>query len=362
MRIKIQQFLFGQSHSWAHVGKETGRALINMGHSVDFISTDGLSSEFVPKDLENYVRIQPSGIYDCQFSYTAMMNFPKYLDKNFGGKRFGMWAYEFDTLPEGFARHASYVDKFLVPSDWFKDICQSNKIDPNKLVTVPHGVRWQEFSKASKINLRTEKKIKVLINFAQPHLRKNIPGTLEAIGKAFTDKNDICFVMKVKDLKPKQKFEISFSEEYKKIKQKYKNFPEVIIFKDYIPDMYGLYKSCQVFFMIPNAEAFFLPALEALAANQIVITSKYGGQMDFLNEKNSFLVEGKEVRADRNAFYWNSSAYGKWFLPDINDAVDKLKYVYQNFDSLYGKEVVDEAFKKKYSWENGAKIIEELCM
>src|SRR5271157_2893132 len=79
MRIKIQQFLFGKCHSWSLVGQNLGRSLIKLGHTVEFVSTDGFVERYCPQDLKPFVKEVPTGIYDCQISYTAPHNWPKYL-------------------------------------------------------------------------------------------------------------------------------------------------------------------------------------------------------------------------------------------------------------------------------------------
>lgn len=362
MRVKIQQFLFGQNHSWSVVGKETGRALLKRGHEVDFISTDGIKESFVSKDLIQYMKPVPLGTYDMQFSYTAMKNFPSLMHTSFGGKRLGMWTYEFDVLPDGFAKYAETVDKFLVPTTWFKDVCIKNKISAEQIEVVPHGLDWDGFENAEPFELKTEKKVKIFVNFAQPHLRKNIPGTLEAFGRAFSKKDDVCLVLKVKDKKPEQKFDLSFKDEFDKFKKKYPNHAECLIIKDYIPNIASLYKACDILFMIPFAEGFFLPALEALGSGNVVITSGHGAQLDFLNNENSILISGKESRADKNALYWTSSPYASWFVPNIDEAAEKLKHTANNLEEVKSKiKLPDEKFKKHFSWDNVASMLENLC-
>ena len=81
-----------------------------------------------------------------------------------------------------------------------------------------------------------------------------------------------------------------------------------------------------------HAEAFYLPGLEGLASGKIIISPKYGGQLDFLSDQNSLLVTGKKIRAPAEALYWSDTIYSEMFNPDINDAVDKLRFAYENKD------------------------------
>jgi len=127
--------------------------------------------------------------------------------------------------------------------------------------------------------------------------------------------------------------------------------------------MTSLYASVDCLFMLTKAEAFFLPALQGLAAKKIVITSNYGGQLDFLNENNSILINGKMTRAPISAQYWTPNIYSSWFEADIEEAAEKLRYAAKNVELLKGRFYANmgEDFWEKFSWDGVAKEILKLC-
>lgn len=359
MKIKIQQFLFGKNHSWSVVGKNIGRALINKSHEVDFVSTDEIDEKYIPEDLKPFVKTNPDSRYDLQISYTAMHNFPTYLS-NGNKNRFGIWNYEFTKMPDGMAKYYKYTDKFLPSSNFSKEIFAKNGIPGEHMVVIPHGIEIEKFKNAQPIQLKTDKKIKLLCNIAQPHMRKNLSGTLEAFGKVFNKQDDICFVIKVVDKKPDKQFEVSFGEEFFKFKKKYSNHAECLILKEYVPSLEGLYKACDILFMIPNTECYHLPSAEALCSGNVVISSRYGGQLDFLDDTNSLLVEGKLERAPRISHYWKDSPYSEWFVPDLNDAMYKLKYAVDNYEVL--KKKFSSVPLKVLDWSEVVDKIIDLCV
>jgi glycosyltransferase involved in cell wall biosynthesis len=115
--------------------------------------------------------------------------------------------------------------------------------------------------------------------------------------------------------------------------------------------------------MLPNAEAFFLPALEMLAAGGTVVTSNYGGQLDFLTEDNSLLVNGKMIRAPKEAQYWNASPYASMFEPNTDEAAEKLQYCTKNISELKIKSQQScLEIKKKFSWDAVVNQIESMCV
>ena len=363
MKVKIQQFLFGKNHSWSTVGKAIGRELLRHGHEVHFISTDGLNKTFVDADLIPHVRTVPDKQYDLNFSYTAPKNFPLYLDGNSGFKC-GMYAYEFPILPRNFIQNIAgkSVDRFLPVSKWYYDVCISNKIPENKLTIMSHGVDIGRFTNCNVMKLKTDKKIKILINITQLHIRKNLSRTLAAIGEALNKNDDVCLVLKVSAKKPEYPFELNFDDIYKEFNKKYPNHVECLIIKEYIPDIESLYKACDILFLLSSAEAFSLTHAEGLIAGNVVFSSKYGGSLDYLTDDNSFLIPGKLIRAPRQAQYWEPHPHNSFFEPDIMIAAEKLRYCIDNFDQVKAEKLsyVTKEVIESFSWSNKVSVLEGL--
>lgn len=373
MKILIKQFL-GKNHSWAVCGWNLATEFIKQGHQVDLFSTDGtkhlpshLSPNLIGYTEENKPQIfgkSPEKNYDMQFSYTAMKNIPLHL--SYGNKnRLNLWCYEFsgkNSLPYGFAKYYKSCDLILPPSTHAMKVFLDSGIPQSHLQVVPHGVEDSFINGTSIYPLKTNKKFKILSNIAQPHLRKNLPGILEAYGKAFTKQDDICLVLKIVRKPKEHPFEIDFNDVWNFFNQKYPNRAEVLIVDNFITDIASLYRACDAFFSMSNAESFLLPALEALACNKIVIVGEEGGQRDFCNQNNSLLISGTMVRADPKQMYWSSSPTAQMFQPDIDSAIEKLKFAYYNSNDLL-KEFKPsfEEIKEKYTWKNAAIQILNLC-
>lgn len=368
MRIKIHQFLFGGTlYSWAIVGQCIGRELLKLGHEVEFISTDKPIEKFIPQDLKSFVRKAPSGKYDMQLSYTAMHNFLRLLSEEFGNKnRFAIYNYDGTVYPPEMVKYHKYCTKLFPSSNFSKEIMIKNKIPESKLHVIPHGINLQEFENKNVYELKTKKKIKLFLNIATPHLRKNFPNTLKAYGQAFSNQDDVCLIIKYTKSNKKSSFNVNFFEEINKFKKEYINSAEIEVIQDFIPSLVTLYNACDIIISMSNLEMFWLPGLEALAAKKIVIAPRYGGQLHYLNDNNSILIDGKITRMPKNYLYFfNPGAFSvslsEMFDPDIDDAAQKMKFASNNLDSLKNKmqsEIDNTA--KLFSWENVAKQIMNL--
>jgi len=363
MKVKIQQFLFGKNMSWSLVGHNLGRSFLKFGHEVHFISTDGINEKYTPKDLIPYIKDKPDNIYDIQLSYTAPLNWNKYFI-NGTKNRFAIWNYEYrgSNLLPGFAKYYKYVDKVLPSSNFTKEVFLDMKMPEENMVVVPHGVYLEEFSLKNKFPLKTNKKVKILLNIAQPHKRKAIPKALEAYGKAFTKDDDVCLVAKVYiSNNKKYSFDIDFFNILANFKKQFPKHAEIEVVTEYITNIVEIYNACDINFSATHCECWHLPSLEALATGLINIVPRYGGQLDFCNDDNSLLIDGKQVRAPRDHQYWTSSPYAYHFDIDINDAVNKLRKAYKECDSLKLKFASNmKKTVNEFTWDNAAKQILEL--
>lgn len=369
----------GKNFSWSIVAQNLSRELIKLGHNVDLFSTNGI--QHFPNDLlpnlkgyieegtlvshDNYNDLISSKLdknYDMQLSYTALKNFPNYFVR--GNKnRFGIWNYETTILPKAFAKYYKSVDKVLPSSKFSKDIFTSNGMPEDHQVVIPHGIYPDKFKNSLKYPLKTKKKYKILVNIAQPHLRKNIPNVLKAYGKAFTKKDDVCLILKVSKKSPQITTDsVPFNEIYKEFREEYRNCGEIEIIDQFIEDIESIYNACDIVFSMSHAECFWMPGLEGFGANKIVIAPRYGGQLDFMNDDNSLLIDGKEIRADVRMQYWEPSPYAKVFEPDVDKAAYLLKEAVKNYGDYHSKfSPKMQELSLEYTWENAAKKIIGLC-
>jgi glycosyltransferase involved in cell wall biosynthesis len=365
MNIKIMQFLY-QNHSWSVCGWNICRSLLKLNHIVDLYPTDKDKTCYLPEYLKPYQINKIDKKYDMQISYTAPINFQSYLLDG-KSKRYGMWAYEFggkNTLPEGFAKYHKYTDKILVPSNFCRQIFIDSHIPQEKVITIPHGIHLEDFENKTKYTLKTNKKIKYLVVIGQPHARKNISGIFEAWGRAFNKTDDACLVFKVNPQKEKIKkhmFDVDFYEIYNEFLRKYKNHAEIEIITEFIPNMVELTNACNIMFSMSNCEGFYIPGIDALGANIFNICPNYGGQLDFLNNKNSLLIKGVIVRAKSKYTYWNSNPYAQMFEPNIDHAAELLKKAYNEYDSLlldFMPSILET--REVFTWDNAVKKILEI--
>ncbi len=371
MKVLIQQFM-AANHSWSICGQNISRSLIKRGHDVHMFSTNGI--KHFPRGLEpnliGYLDENtkqtfgklPDAEYNMQLSYTAMKNFPQYLSHG-STNRFGIWTYEFrNAFPDGFAKHYRETDQMLPPSNFAKQVFQEAGIPVSHMTVVPHGINFDEVDSAEPYKLKTRKNTTIGIILGQIHRRKNLDGMLAMYGQAFTKQDDVCLVLKVQDREPKQGFELSFKDIFNQFLSKFPNHAEVEIIREFVPNIYSLYKACDILFMATNCEGFGMPAAEAHSLGRINIVSNYGGFLDFTNQDNALMVEGKEFTVPSNYLYWTNKGGAKAFMPDIDSGVSQLRFAVANKEQLLDKYKANIIMaREKYNWDTITDQILGLC-
>lgn len=136
--------------------------------------------------------------------------------------------------------------------------------------------------------------------------------------------------------------------------------PPVYLFFDQLNDdrMRALYQDHDVLVQPSKAEGFLLPALEAMACGVPVITTNYGGQTDFVNDDNGFLLKELEmVQATGSPVEYYRQA--KWAIPSQVELQEKLRFVFEMQGEVERRRVLARLEAEKYSWKNAARIVKE---
>ena len=115
--------------------------------------------------------------------------------------------------------------------------------------------------------------------------------------------------------------------------------------------LYEIYNMADVFVCCSRTEAFNLPGLEAMACGLPNIQTDFGGQIDYLNTSNSFIIpiETKEFSPDI------SYEGVKWGTPTIEAIRKVLREVYNNKEKIKEKGKQSLIDVQNWTWDNSAK-------
>ena len=111
-----------------------------------------------------------------------------------------------------------------------------------------------------------------------------------------------------------------------------------------------------------HGEGFGRPLAEATCCDLPVITTGWSGQMDFLNSKQSTLIEG-ELKSVPKDMIWKPILVepSKWFCADETDIIRKLRFFKKNHKKLkHQAKILGQVNRKKHSLDTMKKEFNQI--
>ncbi|UVI28376.1 glycosyltransferase [Paenibacillus spongiae] len=206
---------------------------------------------------------------------------------------------------------------------------------------VPHGSEPNKYKPDNKkFRLKEAKGKFVFLSIFDFQHRKNPEALLKAYWEEFSCEDNVILVMKTYgDRSGRQRKKIN--ELKKKLGIGSKAAPLYLI-HEIIDEtkLKGLYTLGNAFVLPSRGEGVGLPYIEALSSGIPVIATGWGGQMDFLNKRNAFLVKYKLRHPgismnNKNALapLYRESFDEKgqlWAEADMKDLKKQMRYAYNN--------------------------------
>jgi glycosyltransferase involved in cell wall biosynthesis len=187
--------------------------------------------------------------------------------------------------------------------------------------------------------------------------RGGIQYLLEAYLSEFSSKDNVLLLIKIN---PAYGI-LNLDEIINQLKPKDKNDEELpkIIFDTSTYNynqMIDFYNKGDVFVSPTRAEAYNLPLIEAMACGLPVITTTFGGQTDYCNEENSWLVGGLLFEVKHEIQYEGI----RWLTPDLEDLKKAMRKSFSNSEETKqkGQNALETA--KQNTWDIQVKKFLEL--
>lgn len=237
----------------------------------------------------------------------------------------GFWNWELLTFPEQWRRSAEYLHEIWVPSTYtqtslLNSINAKVRCIPYAISVpkkIPDGITREFF------NLPQNKKIFLFaFDFSSIVERKNPKAVIEAFIQAFGDQDDVLLLLKTIH---GERYPADLAALYNSTKgnQNIKILDKVLSRSE----MYALTKLSDVFVSLHRCEGFGLHIFEAMALEMPVIVTAFSSNMDFTNEDNSFLVDYKLIKIDKD--YGPYQAGELWAEPEVDHAARLMRLVYE---------------------------------
>ena len=112
-----------------------------------------------------------------------------------------------------------------------------------------------------------------------------------------------------------------------------------------------LYASADAFVLPSRGEGYGRPYMEALASECPVIATRWSGQLDFLDDANSYLID-----CDLTPVPWNTDfeafAGHQWAEPRVEHLRHLMRHVFENREEAKRKAILGRTkMVEKWDWD-----------
>jgi len=254
---------------------------------------------------------------------------PEYFSSKYS---IGRWSWELSSFPQKWDKaFAVFNEIWSISSFCTKSLSQRS---PIPVITIPHAIEMDETlirKDRTQFSLPQDAYIFLFIfDMLSVFERKNPLAIVEAFHSAFQEGDDVCLVLKC----------MNSGYDKKNLNLLKKSLDDrTILMEDCMnrAEVNSLLATCDCYVSLHRSEGFGLTIAEAMYLEKPVIATGYSGNMDFMNEHNSFPVRYKLTELEKNYGSYEKGAV--WAEPDIKHAAEYMRLVYEKRDLARNKAV-----------------------
>ncbi|MGA2452721.1 MAG: methyltransferase domain-containing protein [Solirubrobacteraceae bacterium] len=234
----------------------------------------------------------------------------------------GMWFWEVEQFPARWASAFDHVDELWLATDHMVHAIGALSTVPITKITLP--VEMAPVLPATRAELGLPEGFMFLFSFDYHSVfdRKNPLALVEAYKRAFgLDDGAVLVVKSINGAAdPANHARLIAATEMRE---------DVHVIDSYLSADHKnmMVAACDCYVSLHRAEGFGLTMAEAMYLDRPVIATGYSGNLDFMNERNSFLVDHRLVEIGPDAAPY--PAAGRWAEPDVDDAARLMREVFE---------------------------------
>ncbi|NGM85621.1 glycosyltransferase [Paenibacillus sp. 7124] len=281
--------------------------------------------------------------------------------------------WETTRIPNSWKPHMNKFDAVFVPTRHNKEALLKSGVRV-PIFIVPHGVDAKGYRPGNpKLNIPESKGRFVFVSVFGFQHRKNPEGLLRAYWEEFSASDSVLLVIKTNGYSSRENeawIKQRIAGYKKKLGYGKSTAPVKIIGRQLTPgQMKGMFTLGNAFVLPTRGEGVGLPFLEAMASGIPVIATGWGGQMDFLNSQNSFLVEYmlqnpavsmRSRHAISRKFHELFAQQGQlWAEPRLQSLKKQMRTAYQNPRLCKRKGQQGRKVALGLSWDRSGRVMKQ---
>lgn len=273
--------------------------------------------------------------------------------------------FETDRLPAEWVEKLNSMDEIWVPTDFNVKTFQNSGVK-TPLYVIPEAVDSDRFRPGLPPVSIPGRRQFVFLSIFEWIYRKGWDILLEAWSLAFSPEENVCLVLRTYPVNvvesSRSKYEIlnrvqAFLEN--QLGRSLKDVAPIIILGNPLPQQHmpNLYAAADAFVLPSRGEGWGRPYIEAMASGLPVIGSGWGGNLAFMNEENSYLIDpGVLVDVDDRMEYPFYRGH-KWCSPSVEHLAQLMRIVYEDRNSARRKgELARQSVQRDWTWDKAASV------
>jgi len=258
--------------------------------------------------------------------------------------------FEFDRIPYQWLEVLKHdVKVIFTPSQFSKNSMVNTGVPAQKIFVAWHPIFGNPPEKYERGIFEGVKESFKFLSVFEWVIRKRTDILIKAFVEEFDEKEDVALILK------------THGKDIGRQINKYGANKHVYLMNDMVDRIDKLYRAADVYVSAPAGEGFGLTLAEAMALGVPTISSKYGGQLEFMNEKNSWLCEVGRLEPvghwKENTLPYIVTPSMKWRVPDIDSLRSLLRETYNEFK---GKSIEERLNHPKV--REAMKVVDQLSL
>ncbi|MFX4301076.1 glycosyltransferase family 4 protein [Alicyclobacillus tolerans] len=355
--------LFFNSSGFAEDNRMLFETLLTLGLDIQIIARD--YSETMHSQLDekrkslvlppthNFQSL-PVDLYICNIMAGSIKFFP------FGKKNIARTMFETDRLPSHWVNELNKFDQVWVASKFNQStFTNSGVIKP--IFIVPSFLDLSKYDingYVYPLSLNTQFNFLSVFDW-QP--RKGYDILINAFLEEFHDDLDVGLIIKTYTLSTNLDPLNEINNIMARYEPKHRNCEIYVIngtLNEY--ELIGLYRYSNAFVLPTRGEGWGRPLFEAMSLGLPTIATNWGGQTEFMNADNSFLIDLDCIETIDSTHYPIFQGH-MWAKPSTEDLRKKMRYIVQNTQEAVtvGMKAMNE-IKSNYSLEKNVVLLRDI--
>jgi glycosyltransferase involved in cell wall biosynthesis len=279
-------------------------------------------------------------------------------------RNIGRTMYETDRIPEIWVHNCNQMDEVWVPTSFNIETFAKAGVAREKLFRVPGAIDIDLFDPRLPPMYVPGAQGFVFLSVFAWSLRKGWDALVRAFKEEFDHGEDVTLVMKVMP-----HWNRTLAEHHADLDTFMRDVlgrdpgerPRIIMVSRHmgVDEMPRLYRAANAFVLPSRGEGYGRPYLEAMAMGLPAIGTRWGGNLDFMTDDNSYLVDCKVVDVPEPALKEIPDYRGhRWAEPDVKDLRRALRAVFEDpEESARRAEAGRRVAIERHSWKPVARAV-----